>query len=67
MKFVQKSFWFYKGLKEYTKSGFANASKRFNPVDLEVNCQGQNYMITGANSGLGKQVRAQRKVFSMMH
>ena len=56
MKFLRNSLWFYKGLKEYTKSGFENASKKFNPADLEVNCNGQSFMITGANSGLGKQV-----------
>ena len=56
MKFLRNSLWFYKGLKEYTKSGFENASKKFNPADLKVNCNGQSFMITGANSGLGKQV-----------
>ena len=56
MKVLRNSLWFYKGLKEYTKSGFENASKKFNPADLEVNCNGQSFMITGANSGLGKQV-----------
>ena len=56
MKILRNSLWFYKGLKEYTKSGFENASKKFNPADLEVNCNGQSFMITGANSGLGKQV-----------
>ena len=56
MKVLRNSLWFYKGLKEYTKSGFESASKKFNPADLEVNCNGQSFMITGANSGLGKQV-----------
>jgi len=46
--------WFCKGLKEYTKGGFETASKRFNPTDLEVDCSGLSYMITGANSGIGK-------------
>jgi len=55
MKVLRNSLWFYKGLKEYTKSGFESASKKFNPADLEVNCNGQSFMITGANSGLGKQ------------
>ena len=45
-----------KGMKEYTKSGYETASKKFNPSDLEVDCSGLSYMITGANSGLGKQV-----------
>jgi len=42
-------------MKEYTKSGYETASKKFNPSDLEVDCSGLSYMITGANSGLGKQ------------
>ena len=45
-----------KGMKEYTKSGYETASKKFNPSDLEIDCSGLSYMITGANSGLGKQV-----------
>ena len=56
MTFFRNVVWFCKGLKEYTKSGFETASKKFNPSDLEVSCNGQSYMITGANSGLGKQV-----------
>jgi len=55
MTFFRNVVWFCKGLKEYTKSGFETASKKFNPSDLEVSCNGQSYMITGANSGLGKQ------------
>lgn len=43
-----------KGLKEYTKSGYLNASKHFNSADLDVDCTGKGYMITGANSGIGK-------------
>jgi len=43
-------------MKEYTKSGYETASKKFNPSDLEIDCSGLSYMITGANSGLGKQV-----------
>ncbi|XP_071519029.1 dehydrogenase/reductase SDR family member 12-like isoform X2 [Panulirus ornatus] len=46
--------WFSKGLKEYTKSGYQAASKNFNEADLEVDCTGYHYMITGANSGIGK-------------
>lgn len=43
-----------KGLREYTKSGFQSASKNFNNADLEVNVNGRAFMITGANSGIGK-------------
>lgn len=55
MTFFRNVVWFCKGLKEYTKSGFESASKKFNPADLEVDCCNKSYMITGANSGLGKQ------------
>ncbi|KAK4327185.1 hypothetical protein Pmani_002332 [Petrolisthes manimaculis] len=41
-------------MKEYTKSGYHSASKHFHDGDLEVDCSGQHYMITGANSGIGK-------------
>ena len=57
MTFFRNVVWFCKGLKEYTKSGYETASKKFNPSDLEISCIGQSYMITGANSGLGKEVR----------
>lgn len=43
-----------KGLKEYTKNGYLTASKHFNPNDLDVSVAGRSFMITGANSGLGK-------------
>lgn len=48
--------WFVKGLSEYTKSGYLSAAKKFKAEDLEVSCKGKSYMITGANSGIGKQV-----------
>ena len=57
MKLYRNTIWYFKGLKEYTKSGFETASKKFNPADLDVSCHGKTYMITGANSGLGKQVK----------
>lgn len=56
MTFYRNVVWFCKGLKEYTKSGFEAAFKKFKPSDLDVDCHGLSYMITGANSGLGKQV-----------
>uniref|UniRef100_A0A3P8V9Q6 Dehydrogenase/reductase (SDR family) member 12 n=1 Tax=Cynoglossus semilaevis TaxID=244447 RepID=A0A3P8V9Q6_CYNSE len=46
--------WFVKGLQEYTKSGYEAAAKHFTPGDLEVNLSGRSFMITGANSGIGK-------------
>lgn len=43
-----------KGLQEYTKSGYEAAAKHFAPADLDVNLSGRSFMITGANSGIGK-------------
>ncbi len=36
------------------RSGYASASKNFQPGDLDVDCSGCAFMITGANSGIGK-------------
>jgi len=47
--------WLVKGLREYTCGGFTAAAKGFNQEDLDVDCKGKAYMITGANSGIGKQ------------
>ncbi|ELT98831.1 hypothetical protein CAPTEDRAFT_161927 [Capitella teleta] len=55
MSFFRNTVWFIKGMKEYTKSGFLSASRNFNANDLDVDCAGKSYMITGANSGLGKE------------
>ena len=69
MSIFRNAVWIVKGLKEYTSGGFNAAAKGFNPSDLDVNCQGKAYMITGqkqmlklvktldvgANSGIGKQ------------
>lgn len=58
MSFFRNAVWFCKGLGEYTQGGYLAAAKYFRSEDLEVNCQGKSYMITGANSGIGKQVRS---------
>eukprot|EP00095_Tigriopus_kingsejongensis_P004291 maker-scaffold722_size106786-snap-gene-0.27 protein:Tk04291 transcript:maker-scaffold722_size106786-snap-gene-0.27-mRNA-1 annotation:"dehydrogenase reductase sdr family member 12-like" len=55
MSFFRNTVWFCKGLCEYTQNGYLSAAKHFGPEDLEVNCAGKSYMITGANSGIGKQ------------
>ncbi|XP_046902476.1 dehydrogenase/reductase SDR family member 12 [Hypomesus transpacificus] len=54
MSFYRNAVWFVKGLQEYTKSGYEAAAKHFIPGDLEVNLSGRSFMITGANSGIGK-------------
>ena len=41
----------FKGMSEYTKSGYETAKKHFNPTDLEVDLSSRSIMITGANSG----------------
>lgn len=54
MSFYRNAVWFVKGLQEYTKSGFEAAAKHFNPGDLEINLSDRSFVITGANSGIGK-------------
>lgn len=54
MSFFRNAIWFMKGLKEYTKGGYASASKDFKATDLDVDVSGKSYMITGANSGIGR-------------
>ncbi|XP_036414221.1 DHRS-12_like_SDR_c-like domain-containing protein [Colossoma macropomum] len=54
MSLYRNSAWFLKGLTEFTKGAFDAASKRFVEKDLEVSVAGQSFMITGANSGIGK-------------
>ncbi|KAK4832933.1 hypothetical protein QYF61_026576 [Mycteria americana] len=36
------------------RSGYESASKHFNPADVEVNVAGRSFLVTGANSGIGK-------------
>ncbi|KAJ0070431.1 hypothetical protein NL108_010517 [Boleophthalmus pectinirostris] len=54
MSIYRNAVWFLKGMQEYTRCGYEAAAKRFNPSDLEVNLSGRSFMITGANSGIGK-------------
>ncbi|XP_040912505.1 dehydrogenase/reductase SDR family member 12 [Toxotes jaculatrix] len=54
MSFYRNAVWFVKGLQEYTKSGYEAAAKHFAPADLDVNLSGRSFIITGANSGIGK-------------
>ncbi|XP_056291804.1 dehydrogenase/reductase SDR family member 12 [Pseudoliparis swirei] len=55
MSVYRNAVWFVKGLQEYTRSGYEAASQRFVTSDLEVDLSGRSFMITGANSGLGKR------------
>ena len=57
MSFLRIPIWFVGGLRRYTKSGYANASKSFDEADLrDVSLEGKSVMITGSNSGIGKEV-----------
>ena len=55
MSIFRNTVWFIKGLKEYTQGGYITAEKYFKQGDLDVDCSGKEYMITGSNSGIGKQ------------
>jgi len=55
MSIFRNTVWLVKGLREYTKGGYNTAAGSFNQTDLDVDCKGKAYMITGANSGIGKQ------------
>ncbi|XP_041067359.1 dehydrogenase/reductase SDR family member 12 [Carcharodon carcharias] len=54
MSLYRNSVWFIKGLREYTKSGYEAAAQQFAPKELDVDVSGRCFLITGANSGIGK-------------
>ncbi|NXY86646.1 DHR12 reductase, partial [Alcedo cyanopectus] len=54
MSWYRNAVWFVKGLREYTRSGYDSASKHFCPADVEVTVAGRSFLVTGANSGIGK-------------
>ncbi|XP_072259504.1 dehydrogenase/reductase SDR family member 12 [Pyxicephalus adspersus] len=54
MSLYRNTVWFLKGLREYTKGGYESAARYFVAEDLQVDVTGKSYMITGANSGIGK-------------
>ncbi|KAG7322205.1 hypothetical protein KOW79_015063 [Hemibagrus wyckioides] len=56
MSLYRNSAWFLKGCIEFTKAGFESASKHFIEKDVEVSVAGRSFLITGANSGIGKAV-----------
>lgn len=49
----RKVVWYLRGRKEYTRSGFLRAAKKFDDKDLDVDVKNRAFMVTGANSGLG--------------
>lgn len=50
MSIYRTAIFGFKGLTEYTRSGYEAAAKRFNPADTDVDLSDQHIMITGANS-----------------
>lgn len=54
MSLYQQGAFFVKGLSSFTKGGYQSASKSFKAQDLDVNVADRVFMITGANSGIGK-------------
>uniref|UniRef100_A0A3Q3BPF0 Dehydrogenase/reductase SDR family member 12-like n=1 Tax=Kryptolebias marmoratus TaxID=37003 RepID=A0A3Q3BPF0_KRYMA len=54
MSLYRNTIWFLNGIHQYTRQGFEKASKDFEPKDLDVSVVGRAFMITGANSGIGK-------------
>ena len=54
MTFYRNLVWFAKGMREYTKNGYLAAEKSFDPKALDVDISSRTFMITGANSGIGK-------------
>jgi len=55
MSFYRNTVWFMKGMREYTKTGYEAAAKSFIPGDLDVDVKGKAFLITGSNSGIGKE------------
>jgi dehydrogenase/reductase SDR family protein 12 len=54
MSFFRKVSFYIKGKREFKRSGFLRNSTRFNPSSLNVDINSQSFVVTGANSGLGK-------------
>ncbi|CAN8246736.1 unnamed protein product [Cochlearia groenlandica] len=46
------AFGFY-GYLNFTKNGFLEHSKKFKPEDMQIQIEGKNCVVTGANSGIG--------------
>ncbi|KAJ4808685.1 NAD(P)-binding Rossmann-fold superfamily protein [Rhynchospora pubera] len=41
------------GFTQFTKSGFIEHSKKFKEEDMQIQMEGKNCIVTGANSGIG--------------
>ncbi|XP_074545590.1 dehydrogenase/reductase SDR family member 12-like [Halichoeres trimaculatus] len=54
MSMYRNTVWFLNGIHHYTRKGYEVAAKDFDPQHLNVSVVGRSFMITGANSGIGK-------------
>lgn len=54
MSMYRNTVWFLNGIHHYTRKGYEGAAKDFEPQHLNVSVVGRSFMITGANSGIGK-------------
>ncbi|KAM3605438.1 uncharacterized protein V6R79_025753 [Siganus canaliculatus] len=54
MSLYRNAVWFLNGIHHYTRKGYEAASKDFESQDLDVSVVGRCFLITGANSGIGK-------------
>ncbi|KAL7386184.1 hypothetical protein ABVT39_004960 [Epinephelus coioides] len=54
MSLYRNAIWFWNGIHQYTRKGYEAACKDFEPKDLDVSVVGRSFMITGANSGIGR-------------
>ncbi|XP_034558393.1 dehydrogenase/reductase SDR family member 12-like [Notolabrus celidotus] len=54
MSLYRNAVWFLNGIHHYTRKGYETAAHYFDPEHLNVSVVGRSFMITGANSGIGK-------------
>uniref|UniRef100_A0A8C6U3X9 Si:ch211-165b10.3 n=1 Tax=Neogobius melanostomus TaxID=47308 RepID=A0A8C6U3X9_9GOBI len=54
MSLYRNAVWFLNGIQQYTRKGYDTASRNFDSHDLDVSVVGRSFMITGANSGIGR-------------
>ncbi|XP_060940141.1 dehydrogenase/reductase SDR family member 12-like isoform X1 [Limanda limanda] len=55
MSVYRNAIWFLNGVHHYTRKGYEAASKDFQPQQLDVSVVGRSFMVTGANSGIGRE------------
>lgn len=40
----------------FDRTGYLRHARRFDPADLDVDLKGRRFLVTGANSGIGREV-----------